>query len=126
MELMHQNNQLAVEAEKKIIEYKQNMKLLKDQEKEFNERLLAEMKRRKIISYKDNNLSISLIGGMEKEIFDTESFKKQYPKIYNMFLKKTPVKESVRVTIKKGITAENMSKEIEAEVQQITINGEVF
>lgn len=122
-ELITKDGALTQQASNMIFFYKEQMKKLKAQEEEFNKQLLQELKKHGYISYKDENMTISVIEPTEKVTFDSDSFKKKFPDIYEKFAKKTPVKGSVRVTLKKGVTSENMTKEVHPEIQKIEVIG---
>lgn len=124
MELMTNNNSLSLEAEKKIISLKQAYKNIKEQEEAFNQALVDEMKKRGIISYKDENITISFIPDGTKNSFDAKAFKSKHPDIYERYVKKSPVKEYARITLKKGINVDNMQVPINVETQKIEVVGD--
>ncbi|MEF2782781.1 MAG: hypothetical protein U0N20_06775 [Clostridium sp.] len=120
-ELLNQNGELTLSASQLIFSYKEKMKELKEQEEQFNKQLMEEMKKRGITSYKDENISISLIGETEKETFDSKLFKSKFPDIYEKFKKTSKVKGSIRVTLKKGITSENMIQDVHPTVEKLPV-----
>lgn len=127
MNLLKTDNSLTIDAERKIIAFKEATEAIKEQENEFKNQLLQEMKKRGITGYKDENITISLILGGESERFDAKAFKKKFPAMHKKFAKITPIKEHVRLSIKKGVTSDNMVTEITPEVEQIKVvtNGEI-
>ncbi|MCR0144585.1 hypothetical protein MKC88_12025 [[Clostridium] innocuum] len=127
MNLLKTDNSLSIDAERKIIAFKEAMEAIEEQEKEFKNQLLQEMKKRGITGYKDENITISLIIEGESERFDTKAFKKKFPAMHKKFAKITPIKEHVRLSIKKGITSDNMITDVTPEVEQIKVvtNGEI-
>lgn len=127
MNLLKTDNSLSIDAERKIIAFKEAMEAIEEQEKEFKNQLLQEMKKRGITGYKDENITISLIMEGESERFDTKAFKKKFPAMHKKFTKITPIKEHVRLSIKKGITSDNMITDVTPEVEQIKVvtNGEI-
>lgn len=122
MELIKTDNSLSLEAERKIIAFKESIEKIKQQQEEFNNSLLEEMKKRGIISYKDENMSISLIAEGTQEKFDTKTFKAKFPDIYKKFTKETKRKEYARVSIKKGITSKSMIEDVNPDVQAIGLD----
>ena len=127
MKLLKTDNSLTIDAERKIIAFKEATEAIKEQENEFKNQLLQEMKKRGITGYKDENITISLILEGESERFDAKAFKKKFPAMHKKFAKITPIKEHVRLSIKKGVTSDNMVTEITPEVEQIKVvtNGEI-
>lgn len=127
MNLLKTDNSLTIDAERKIIAFKEATEAIKEQENEFKNQLLQEMKKRGITGYKDENINISLILEGESECFDAKAFKKKFPAMHKKFAKITPIKEHVRLSIKKGVTSDNMVTEITPEVEQIKVvtNGEI-
>ena len=127
MNLLKTDNSLTIDAERKIIAFKEATEAIKEQENELKNQLLQEMKKRGITGYKDENITISLILEGESERFDAKAFKKKFPAKHKKFVKITPIKEHVRLSIKKGVTSDNMVTEITPEVEQIKVvtNGEI-
>ena len=127
MNLLKTDNSLTIDAERKIIAFKEATEAIKEQENEFKNQLLQEMKKRGITGYKDENITISLILEGESERFDAKAFKKKFPAMHKKFAKITPIKQHVRLSIKKGVTSDNMVTEITPEVEQIKVvtNGEI-
>lgn len=127
MKLLKTDNSLSIDAERKIIAFKEAMEAIQEQEKEFRNQLLQEMKKRGITGYRDENITISLVLEGESEKFDTKAFKKKFTAMHKKFVKITPIKEHVRLSIKKGVTSDNMITEVTPEVEQIKVvtNGEI-
>lgn len=124
MQLMTSKNCLSLAAEKKIIGFIQKEKELAEQKKEFNNALLSEMKKRGILSYKDENMTISYVCGGERTTFDSKAFKNKFPDIFKKYSKTNQVGDFARITIKKGITTENMHIPKEVETQMIGISSD--
>lgn len=127
MKLLKTDNSLSIDAERKIIAFKEAMGAIQEQEKEFKNQLLQEMKKRGITGYKDENITISLILEGESERFDTKAFKKKFPAMHKKFVKTTSIKEHVRLSINDGVTSDNMITDVTPEVEQIKVvtNGEI-
>ena len=79
--LIKQDNSLSIEAERKIIAFEEAIKEIEKQKEQFKIALMEEMKKRGILTYKDENLSISLMPESEADRFDTGEFKKRFPDI---------------------------------------------
>lgn len=107
---------LSAEAELLFIQYKEAQKEFKAKEEALTEQLKKEMKEKGILSYKNENLSISYTPESTKETFDAKAFKEKYPDVYKMYLKTSPVKASVRITVKKGVTSSNLKIDSKPEI----------
>lgn len=121
MELLKTDNSISLDAERKIIGFKEAFETMKQKEEEFKMQLLQEMKKRGITSYKDENLSISLISEGTKETFDSKSFKAKFPDIHKKYAKSSKVKEYAKITIKKDITSKTMIENINPEIMCINV-----
>lgn len=113
------NNTLSKEAELLFVQYKEAQKEFKEKEEALTNKLKDEMKEKGILSYKNDNLSISYTPESTKETFDTKAFKEKYPDVYKLFVKTSPVKASVRITVKKGITSKNLIENPKHEVTMV-------
>ncbi len=83
-----------------IAEYERAMKVLKFKEDELKEKIRAEMEAKGIVKVETDDLVINYIAPTERESFDSKSFRKEYPDIYDEFVKFTPVKSSIRLKVK--------------------------
>ncbi len=122
-ELITNNGALTPKASNMIFFYKEQMKKLKEQEEEFNKQLMQELKKNGIMSYKDENMTITVVEPTERDTFDSKAFKSKFPDIYKRFVKKSPVKGSVRVSLKKGVTSENMTQEVNPVIEKMEVIG---
>ena len=113
------NNTLSKEAELLFIQYKEAKKEFEDKEEALKNKLKEEMKEKGILSYKNDNLSISYTPESTKETFDTKAFKEKYPDVYKLFVKTSSVKSSVKITVKKGITSKNLIENPKHEVTMV-------
>ena len=109
---------LSAEAELIFILYKEAQKEFKAKEEALTEQLKKEMKEKGILSYKNENLSISYTPESTRETFDTKAFKEKYPDVYKMYSKTSPVKASVKITVKKGVTSSNLKVDSKPEIMK--------
>lgn len=121
MELMRSDSSLTIEAERQIIAFKEAMEAIENKQNEFKKQLIEEMKRRGITSYKDENITITLIPEGKQKKFDSKAFKKQFPSMYEKFAKVSKVSGYVKVSVKKGITSENMKEDVVPEIEGIRV-----
>lgn len=123
--LIKQDNSLSIEAERKIIAYEEAIKEIEKQKEQFKIALMEEMKKRGILTYKDENLSISLMPESEADRFDTGEFKKRFPDIYLKYTKKVKRKGYVKIQVKKNVTSQNMVEDVTPDVLQLKVVNNV-
>lgn len=103
MDLIKVENGIALlnpETSQKIAEFENQVKVLKDQEEILRQAILKEMKSKKIVKIDTEELTINYIAGTYKEKFDEKLFKEQNPKLFDAYVKISPVKESIRIKVK--------------------------
>ena len=99
-EILLQNNNINVEAEKKIIEIEKEISRLKEIQDEFKKALLAEMEAKGLIKVETENLIISYIAPSDRETFDSKRLREDNPDLYDEYIKISPVKSSIRLKVK--------------------------
>ena len=67
---------------------------------ELKERLLEEMTEREIIRLESDEVAVTRILGSDRESFDSKTFRKNHPDLYDDYVRITPVKPSLRIKIK--------------------------
>ena len=90
---------LDAEASNRILEFEKQIKLIKEQEELFKQRILKEMEDKNILQIKTDNMTISYVAPTYRETFDIKKFKEEHPKQYNNYIKMSEVKSSVRIKI---------------------------
>lgn len=65
----------------------------------IREKIKNEMELRKILELQVGKVKITYIPGTARQAFDTDKFKQDDPDLYAIYLKQTPVKPSLRITI---------------------------
>ena len=75
---------------------------VKDAEKEIREKVLAEMKEKKIVKITSGDVSLTYKDAYDREGIDTARLKEEQPDIYDEYSKTTPVKESLVIKVGKN------------------------
>ena len=88
------------EAEKLIIDIESQLKSLTEKKKAIQEAIMQAMVKAGSYSYKSDNLSITRKTASTRKSFDKEQFDKDYPNVYDKYIKETPVAESLLIKIK--------------------------
>lgn len=96
-----ENGQLAQETINYIELKETQMKTLKKEYEEFKEELLNAMEQNGVIKVDTDKVLVSYIAPTTSERFDSKSFKEDNPTIYDSYVKISPVKASVKVTLRK-------------------------
>lgn len=80
---------LTAEAGKKIAEFERQIKKLE----------ALEMEQKGIIKAVCEDVAITYIPAGERETFDSKAFRKENPRLYDKYVKLSPVKASVRIKL---------------------------
>lgn len=83
-----------------IAEFEKKIKELKAQEDELKEQILSEMQAHNLIKLETDDLVISYVDSYDKESFDKNKLKEDYPKLYDEYIKMSTVKPSIRIKVK--------------------------
>lgn len=89
------------ETVQKIAEFEKQIKKLKDAEEEIKKRILEEMEQKNIRKIETDYFVINYIDTTDRQTFDTKAFRRQYADLFDEFVKLSPVKPSIRITLKK-------------------------
>ena len=73
---------------------------IKQMKEKLRDKLLEEMERKGIVKIDSPELTVSYIAPTDRETFDSKSFRKTFPNLYDDFVKLTPVKASLRIKVK--------------------------
>ena len=97
MELIKRENGISIldaEVSEKIANFERQLKTLKQQEDELKQAILEEMECKGIIKLEDEitGLSITYVAETTRETFDNKTFRKEYPDVYDEYVKMSPVK----------------------------------
>lgn len=85
--------------EERILYHKQLLKELQEQELVFRNNVLNEMQKRNLLKVSFGNISFTRISGTIRETVDGKRLKEEMPELYEKYLIKTNVKESIRVKV---------------------------
>ena len=103
MELIRIENDLVKLDEsvsKKIADFEKQIKELKEQEEEIKQAIIEQMELNEVIKLDTDELTITYIAPTERETFDSKSFRKDHPQLFDAYIQMTHVKSSVRIKVK--------------------------
>jgi len=83
-----------------IAYFEKQMKYIKDQEELLKKAILAEMEANGIIKIDTDEMTISYVAPTDRETFDSKTFRKDNPDLYDEYVKMSPVKSSIRIKLK--------------------------
>lgn len=84
----------------KIAKMEREIFLIKEKEAQLRDYILNEMEQRQITKLDSPQLTIQYIAPTYREVFDAKEFKKDYPNMYDQYIKISEVKSSVRFKLK--------------------------
>ena len=98
---MEQNTALLnPEISSKLAEFERMAKEIKAKEDELKQRILAEMEEHCILKIETDELIINYIAPTSRETFDSKTFRKRHPNLYDEYVKISTVSASVRMKVK--------------------------
>ena len=83
----------------KLAEFERVVKEFKAKEEELKQRILEEMESKGIVSIKTPELTISYVAPTTRETFDSKTFRKDHPDLYDQYVGISLVKGSVRMKV---------------------------
>ena len=100
--LKDQATQLArlAEIEDYLADFKARAKAMEDEKAKLTEGLLDIMEQRNVKTYKTDRLTLTRVDAHTSPKFDSTTFKKDYPQMYERYVKESNVKRSLRIAIK--------------------------
>ena len=100
--LKDQATQLArlAEIEDYLADFKARAKAMEDEKAQLTEGLLDIMEQRNVKTYKTDRLTLTRVDAHTSPKFDSTTFKKDYPQMYERYVKESNVKRSLRIAIK--------------------------
>lgn len=86
----------------KISAFERSLKRIKAQEDELKALILQEMEAKGIlkIEAQEEGLTISYVPSYDRESFNSKKFQEEQPDLFDEYVKLTPIKSSVRVSVK--------------------------
>ena len=103
MELITVQNEVAMldaTTAKQIAKFEKMAKEIKAKEDEIKKAILEEMESRGIIKLETDDLTIRYVAPTERETLDAKTLRQEAPDIYDTYVKLSPVKPSIRITLK--------------------------
>lgn len=91
---------LSLDAIEQFTYFEKQKKLLDAMEKDYKERLKAEMESQEIVKLETDNVTVTYIAASDRETLDTKALKAECPDVYDSYVKLSPVKSSIRVKVK--------------------------
>lgn len=100
--LKDQATQLArlAEIEDYLADFKARAKAMEDEKAKLTEGLLDIMEQRNVKTYKTDRLTLTRVDAHTSPKFDSTTFKRDYPQMYERYVKESQVKRSLRIAIK--------------------------
>lgn len=92
--------ELTKQALASILETEREIKRLKEKSEELKKQLLDAMLTNNICRFETPELTVQFIAPTFRETFDSKGFRKHCPELYDEYCKISPVKASVRFTIR--------------------------
>lgn len=83
-----------------IVEIEKQIKDLKALQDSYKENLLKEMEENNVLKIDTEELSISYVAPSTRETLDSKKLKEDLPDIYDLYVKFTDVKSSLRIKVK--------------------------
>lgn len=83
-----------------IVEIEKQIKDLKALQDSYKEKLLKEMEENNVLKVDTEELSISYVAPSTRETLDSKKLKEDLPDIYDLYVKFTDVKSSLRIKVK--------------------------
>ena len=83
-----------------IVEIEKQIKDLEALQDSYKENLLKEMEENNVLKVDTEELSISYVAPSTRETLDSKKLKEDLPDIYDLYVKFTDVKSSLRIKVK--------------------------
>ena len=83
----------------RLAEFERMVKEVKAKQDELKQRILDEMESKSILSIKTPELTISYVAPTTRETFDSKTFRKDHPDLYDEYVNISMVKGSVRMKV---------------------------
>lgn len=84
----------------RIISLEKQAKEIKKQQDSMKEEILDAMQKYGVVKLDNEFLKIALVPEHDAERFDSKTFKEENPDVYDMYVKISKVKPSIRITVK--------------------------
>jgi len=96
-----ENNEAVLNASASALlaEFERQVEAIKAKQAELKQRILEEMESKGIVSIKSPDLTISYVAPYTKETFDSKTFRKDHPDLYDEYVNISLCKASVRMKV---------------------------
>jgi regulator of replication initiation timing len=84
----------------KIVSLEKQAKEIKRQQDSMKAEILDAMQKYGVLKLDNEFLKIALVPEHDAERFDSKTFKDEHPDVYDMYVKISKVKPSIRITVK--------------------------
>lgn len=84
----------------KLAEFERLAKEIKAKQDELKKQILEAMEAHGIVKFETDELTVSYIAPTSRETFDSKSFRKDNPDLYDQYVRMSPVSASVRMKVK--------------------------
>ena len=91
---------LSEEVCEKIVSLEKQAKEIKKQQDSMKAEILDAMQKYGVLKLDNEFLNIALVPEYDAERFDSKTFKDENPDVYDMYVKISKVKPSIRITVK--------------------------
>ena len=103
MELIKVENNLPIldnETAYQIAIFERQIKFIQEKEKKLKQAILDEMEAKNIIKIDTDAIVIRYVAAYDRENFDSKKFREKYAELYDEYVSMTPVKSSIKITVK--------------------------
>lgn len=84
----------------RIALFESQVKAIKEKEEKLKKAILSEMESKGILKVETDDLVIRYVESTEREKFDSKSFRKEHPDLFDEYVSMIPVKSSIRIKVK--------------------------
>lgn len=83
-----------------LAEFERQAKEIKEKQDALKQRILEEMESNGILKIETDDLTITYVAPTSRESFDSKTFRKDNPDLYDNYVNISPVKASIRMKVK--------------------------
>ena len=83
-----------------LAEFERQAKEIKEKQDALKQRILEEMEANGILKIETDDLTITYVAPTSRESFDSKTFRKDNPDLYDNYINISPVQASIRLKVK--------------------------
>ena len=83
-----------------LAEFERQAKEIKEKQDALKQKILEEMEANGILKIETDDLTITYVAPTSRESFDSKTFRKDNPDLYDNYVNISPVKASIRMKVK--------------------------